>query len=187
MFFPIPLCKIVIGRSWDVDQFSVSSCVMCVYIPENWRHVPWTGTILKGKFNFQPSIFSGYVIFQGVFDENEGLSSKFHVWREFQLDSMGFCEMKFWNDTKNFWGDIFAKTLKNSYNFSYFYLANDSWVAPFHKEKLPKIYRNVHRRPIGHTKSCQFLRHRYGRNLVHFFFQYDLPGDSRRFSALVPS
>ena len=38
---------------------------------------------------------------------------------------------------------------------------------------------------LGHTKNCQFLRHRYGRNLVHVFFQSDLPDDSRPFSALV--
>ena len=35
-----------------------------IYQPWKWRNVPWKGTILKGKFNFQLWIFRGYASFQ---------------------------------------------------------------------------------------------------------------------------
>ena len=33
--------------------------------PPKWTNVPWRGIILKGHFIFQPSIFRGYVSFEG--------------------------------------------------------------------------------------------------------------------------
>lgn len=96
----------------------------------------------------------------------------------------GILLMKFWNDTQiNFWGDIFSKRPRI---YITLVLPRQCFLGCyFPQRELPKIYRNVHRRPIGHTKNCQFLRHRYGRNLVHVFLQSDLPDDSRPFSALV--
>ena len=75
-------------------------------------------------------------VFRGVCDENEWCSLKFHEWWVFQLHSMGFCEMKFWNDTQ-ISGVIY---FQNAQEFIWlqFYLANASWVATFHKGNYQK-------------------------------------------------
>ena len=62
LFFRVP-CYVLFGvRSETTKAASIEQKV--IYHLES-QHVPWKGIILKGHFNYQPSIFRGYLGFQG--------------------------------------------------------------------------------------------------------------------------